>query len=307
MTLSLYDPGAGGLREVLFDLRSNAEDPRASTRPPELACGPTLGATASVAALRPRVLHDVLSRVLLFKKHERDVALTAALAAAANDELGDVCEAESLRYWVLTAHYRAPLALSLPPTEADGAISAEASSAYPLLDESERRLAYFYAAKKRLEELPESRIINVQTAPSAALATLPDGLTAALERDLDTPLALAELQEFAIAVNALCDHALRKKGQVNLSAVQSAEAGFATIDGLLGLGSDAPTEFLRRVRDRRARRQKIEPGAVDNVVAQRAAARAQQDFVTADRLQAELLHLGITLLDGAEGSTWTLA
>jgi cysteinyl-tRNA synthetase len=295
MTLSLYDPSAGGLCEVPAD------------RTPVLVCGPTLGAPDALAALRPRVLHDVLSRALLFQKYEPDTGLGSELAAAVRAELDDACEAETLRYWSLTAHYRAPLtwveSAAEPGTDTAG---SEQSSGYPSLDESERRLSYLYAAKKRLLELPEERIINVQTAPAAALATLPDGLTQALERDFDTPLALAEIQEFAIAVNALCDHALRKKGRVNLSAVQSAQAGFATIEGLLGLGADAPASFLQRVRDRRARRQNIDPSAIDGTVLRRAAARAQQDFVTADRLQAELLELGVTLLDGPEGSTWTL-
>lgn len=295
MTLSLYDPGAGGLLEV------------ASDRTPVLVCGPTLGAPAAMATLRPRVLHDVLSRVLLFKKYEPDTGLGSELAAAVRGELDDACEAETLRYWSLTAHYRAPLTLDASAAEPGTDPSGRELRGYAQLDESERRLSYLYAAKKRLIELPEERIINVQTAPAAALATLPDGLTQALERDLDTPLALAELQEFAIAVNALCDHALRKKGRVNLSAVQSAQAGFATLEGLLGLGGDAPSSFLQRVRDRRARRQNIDPDAVDGTVQRRAAARAQQDFVTADRLQAELLAQGISLLDGPDGSTWTLA
>lgn len=296
MTLSLYDPGAGGLLEVPSD------------RTPVLVCGPTLGAPAAVATLRPRVLHDVLSRALLFQKYEPDAGLFGALAAAVRAELDDACEAETLRYWSLTAHYRAPLTLVDAAVELGSETSGaeRGSSAYAPLDECERRLSYLYSAKKRLLELPEERVINVQTAPAAALATLPDGLTQALERDLDTPLALAELQEFAIAVNALCDHALRKKGRVNLSAVQSAQAGFATIEGLLGLGAETPASFLQRVRDRRARRQDIDPDAVDATVQRRAAARAQQDFVAADRLQAELLSLGVTLLDGPEGSTWTL-
>lgn len=294
MTLSLYDPGAGGLREVPSD------------HTPVLACGPTLHAPAALAGLRARVVNDVLSRAVLFQKYEPDAALRAELAAAVRDELGDACEAETLRYWFLTAHYRTPLTLAGVGGDIEGDAPATQPSGLGPLDESERRLAYLYAAKRRLLDLPEERVINVQTAPAAALATLPDGLTQALERDLDTPLALAELQEFAIAVNALCDHALRKKGRVNLSAVQSAQAGFATVEGLLGLGGEPPSAFLQRVRDRRARRQDIDPEAIDRTVARRAAARAQQDFATADRLQAELLVLGISLLDGPDESTWTL-
>jgi cysteinyl-tRNA synthetase len=311
MTISLYDPGTDSLRELVAGISLRSREGSAPLDPPVLAFGPTLGASASVcarvAALRSRVLHDVLLRILPLQRYEPDAGLASELAAAVEGELEAACEAETLRYFSLTAHYRAPLSL-LPSRTTAARVEGEDedSAALPPLDDSERRLAYFYAAKKRLDELPGERIINVQTAPAATLATLPDGLTQALERDLDTPLALAELQEFAIAVNALCDQALRKKGRVNLSAVQSARAGFTTIEGLLGLGGDDPAAFLLRVRNRRAARRKLDVSTIDRTVSRRVAARAQQDFATADRLQAELLALGVTLLDGAEGTTWTL-
>jgi cysteinyl-tRNA synthetase len=293
MTISLHDPATNSLHELVLGPL------------PLLVCGPTHGASAALGTLRSRVVQDVLARVVTFRKYAPDAALESELAAVAEGELGSACEPETLRYWSLGVHYRAPLSLAVSPPSSEPANAA--SGTLSALDETERRLAYLYAAKKRLVELPEARIINVQTAPAAVLATLPDALTQALERDLDTPLALAEIQEFAIAVNALCDQALRKKGHVNLSAVQSAQAGFATIEGLLGLGLETPTAFLRRVRNRRAARRELDPGHVDQLVAQRAVARAQQDFASADRLQAELLGLGVTLHDGPEGSTWTLA
>ena len=276
MPISLYDPSSDSMRELVAGHK------------PVLVCGPTLEAPAALADVRWQVVSDVLARLLPFQKYEPDAGLAAALSALASGELANECEAETLRFWSLTVHYRAPLSLGA------------------LLDDSERRLAYLYAAKKRLVELPSERIINVQTAPADAIASLVDRVGQALEHDLDTPLALAEAQEFAIAVNAMCDLALRKKGQVNLSAVQAARAGFATLEGLLGLAGEAPAAFLLRVRDRRAARQQLDVAQVENAVAQRAAARATQDFATADRLQGELRALGVTLLDSAHGTTWTL-
>jgi cysteinyl-tRNA synthetase len=288
MPISLYDPSSDSTRELV------------AGRTPVLVCGPTLGAPAALLDVRRQVVSDVLARLLPFQKFVPDAGLVSALTALASGELANECEAETLRFWSLTVHYRAAL-------RAGDETAAEPSDKLAALDDSERRLAYLYAAKKRLVELPGERIINVQTAPPDAIASLPDAVTQALERDLDTPLALAEVQEFAIAVNAMCDQALRKKGRVNASAVQAAHAAFATVEGLLGLTGEAPAAFLLRVRDRRAARQQLDVAAVDHTVARRAAARAAQDFATADRLQAELLALGVTLLDSAHGTSWTLA
>jgi cysteinyl-tRNA synthetase len=287
MPISLYDPSTQATRTLA---RGEAPAP---------ACADTSGGPAQLGELRHAVISDVLQRLLPAHKVQASGALAASLNRLSRDDLRDACEPEALRFFLLTAHYRAPLPLT-PDREPVAGVE------YPQLDDSERRLAYLYAAKRRFLELPPERIIAVQTAPASSLATLPDALTQALENDLDTPLALAEVQEFAIAINALCDAALRKKGHVNASAVESVQAGLSTIAGLLGIGGETPSAFLLRVRNRRARRLGIDVAAVDATVARRSAARLAKDFVTGDRLQAELLARGISLLDGVQGTSWTL-
>ena len=150
-------------------------------------------------------------------------------------------------------------------------------------------------------------MVPVQTAPAEGLARLADALPEALEDGLDTRRALAEVQAFAVAVNALCDTAGRKKGRINASALAEAEAGFAIIEALLGLVGEEPAPLLRRVRDRRARARGLELAQVEQLIGERARARAQKDFAAADALQQRLLALGVSLIDAADGTTsWTL-
>lgn len=285
MPISLYDPSTQHKR------------PLAPGQQPTLLCAATEGGPARLDEVRSAVVHDVLRRQLPFREYAPDTTLDALLRDMAQDELAGACEPEVLRYLSLTVSYREPLPLDERSGEA---------VRYPQLDDCERRLAYLYAAKKRFLELPKERILAVQTAPPEVMAGFCDALGSALEDDLATPLALAEVQEFAIAVNALVDAALRKQGRVNESAVESAQAGFSTIKGLLGLGADDPSAFLRRVRDRRAGQRGIDLALVDRKVQQREKARADKDFATADSLQTELLALGVTLLDGPQGTAWTL-
>jgi cysteinyl-tRNA synthetase len=74
----------------------------------------------------------------------------------------------------------------------------------------------------------------------------------------------------------------------------------------LGLFADDPARYLRERRDRKAARLRLDVAEVERLLRMREAARAKKDWKEADRLRAELGLLGVTLQDGAEGSTWTL-
>lgn len=168
----------------------------------------------------------------------------------------------------------------------------------PILSEAEHE--HLYITRKRLIELPPERIIDVQTAPAAALSQV---LTA-----LDgEPSAVREaVQVFLKGVNELCDGALRKQGRVNVSAVEAAEAGFNALAVQLQLGTEDTDAYLRKVRDARAVARKLDVRSVESAIRARAAARKAKDFGTADRLQRELLDKGVVLLDHAQGTDWTL-
>jgi cysteinyl-tRNA synthetase len=168
----------------------------------------------------------------------------------------------------------------------------------PIISEAERE--YLYTTRKRLDDLPPERIINVQTPPAAALTQLLSAVDGERESVRDAVLA------FLKAVNELCDGALRKGGRVNLSAVQAAEEGFAALAEQLELGTEEPAAYLRSVRDARAAARQLDVPAIEAAIRARAAARAAKDFEAADRLQRELRAQGVVLLDHAQGTEWTL-
>jgi cysteinyl-tRNA synthetase len=151
-----------------------------------------------------------------------------------------------------------------------------------LLSESRRRLDRMYAA------LRDGGITGPGESP--ADADIPAGVRAALEDDLNTPEALAELAELVRAVNRSADADERRRYAAQLRAggwllgllQQEPEAWFAGAVSAGGLADEAIESKLREREQHRAGRR----------------------FADADRIRDELAEQGIVIEDGAGGTRW---
>jgi cysteinyl-tRNA synthetase len=123
----------------------------------------------------------------------------------------------------------------------------------------------------------------------AAAPALPNApVRAALEDDLNTPLALAALHELLAELNKAEPAAKpRLKGELVASA------------GLLGLLQQAPELWLKGDAG--------DGGEIEALIARRNEARKTRDFAEADRIRTELAIRGILLEDGPAGTTWRRA
>jgi cysteinyl-tRNA synthetase len=134
------------------------------------------------------------------------------------------------------------------------------------LQDSKRELDRFY------------RAIEAHPGITAA-ADVPDSVLLPLTDDVNTPGAIAGL-------HALADAAL--------AGDAAAAAGLLAAGQLLGLFNATPETWFG-VKD-------VDQTLLDDLTAQRAAARARKDFVEADRLRAEIERLGIIVEDGPAGT-----
>ncbi len=117
--------------------------------------------------------------------------------------------------------------------------------------------------------------------------TIPDGVVDGLNDDLNTPAALAAIHAAADAVFA-ADH------EGDRDAADAAADRLKAAGQLLGILQAEPGTWFQGDGDE----------AIDALVAERTAARADRNFARADEIRDELLAQGIVLEDGAGETTW---
>ncbi|MGC9271148.1 cysteine--tRNA ligase, partial [Acidiphilium sp.] len=172
--------------------------------------------------------------------------------------------AEAVRFLLLKTHYRSVMDFS------DAA-----------LGEAKRELDRFYRALQKHADAPV-----VSEIPPVVLDRLAD--------DLNTPGAIA-------ALHGLADAAL---GGDPLAASKMRATGV-----LLGLFNVTPTEWFQSMRvrfddksDMKAKLTTFESSAVDQLIAERIAARRARNFARADAIRDELAAQNIILEDSASGT-----
>ena len=180
----------------------------------------------------------------------------------------DEAPGEAVRLGLLTAHYRQPL-------DWNSAVLADARQKLDKMYGALRNAGVTGAAPEKLQSDPPRTVLE------------------ALEDDLNTPKALAELFALVRQVNSTSDPDARAV------LAQALRAG----GWLLGLLQDDPQAWFTR--DSAAR----DPGDewVDARVEERQAMRRARDFAAADRIRDELASLGILIEDSAEGPRWRRA
>ncbi len=173
---------------------------------------------------------------------------------------------EAIRLALLSAHYRQPLDFT----------RAGLRQAKQTLD----RLYTALRDKSAIEVEPGGQV--------------PAPVMAALEDDLNTPLATTHLHELARDLN-------KARGP---AAQAEPKAALLAAGDILGLLRERPEAWFQQ---RPGAGEGPAPPQIEDLIGRRDEARRQRDFAEADRIRDHLAARGILLEDGAGGTTWKRA
>ena len=172
-----------------------------------------------------------------------------------------------VRYYLGSAHYRS--VLDYRPTSLEEARVA-----------IERVEAFLAATLELMVPNPQDRRV-------------PQDFADALNDDMNIPRALAVLHEQTRAGNAALAAGADASEYANAVWAMANVLGLTSLMNLDGSGASG------------AEHQALD-ALIHNILEQRASARAEKDWATADRMRDVLAAAGITVKDGAQGSTWSL-
>ena len=169
---------------------------------------------------------------------------------------------EVLRFALLTAHYRSPLDFSAQ-----------------LLEQAEATLSGLYGTLREVAE--------VEAAGELELASEP--FYAALNDDLNTPVAIAEI------------HALAK--ELNKAEAQDKprlKARLLAAGELLGILQQDPQAWLQGG----ATENEVSGEDIEALIAERQQAKLDKNYARADEIRQHLLQRGVVLEDSRDGTKW---
>ena len=173
-------------------------------------------------------------------------------------------DGETLRYFLISSHYRSPLNFS--ETNIESAKSA---------------LKRLYIALKGYTENTEDK--------SPIDINYEERFNEALNDDFNTPIALSILFEIAKQIN------IERISNPNKANVLSSM--LIKLGNFIGILEYNAEDYLKQGSE-------LSEAEISEKIAQREAARNSKDFAMSDQIRDELVELGIILEDSANGTTW---
>jgi cysteinyl-tRNA synthetase len=204
------------------------------------------------------------------------------------DALG-VVDAEALRYFFLSTHYRAPIAFG------------EKS-----LADAEARMQYFYETLRKVDERIEAKEFiqgPLHGDPAAVLKKFEE----VMDEDFNFAGGLGVLSELFASMNELTDKPpVKDKPMIGRTLVAQREI-VRKLSKVLGLFEEKPSAWLAGRRDRLVKQRGIDRAKVEALIAERAAARAAKDFKRSDAIRDEAKSLGVEIMDTPQGTDWKVS
>ncbi|HIF50743.1 MAG TPA: cysteine--tRNA ligase [Thiotrichaceae bacterium] len=176
-------------------------------------------------------------------------------------------QAEVIRFFILSSHYRSPLNYSTDN-----------------LDEAKSALSRLYTA------LRDATVDN----DVEPLKKYVDEFNRAMDDDFNSPKAISILHELARESNRITDKSSKQATEL--------AATLKFLAGVLGLLQDDPQAFLQGKAN--ASDNELDEVAIQKLIDERNQAKTEKNYAKADEIRDQLVATGITLEDTPQGTIW---
>jgi cysteinyl-tRNA synthetase len=206
---------------------------------------------------------------------------------------------ETLRFFILSAHYRSPIDFSDQN-----------------LDEAQSGLERIYSCLAALDDILNGKSQSAEIAVIENLSQVGLELqekvdqfmlrfVEAMDDDFNTAQALGVLFETVRAANRFLAE-IKEITPLSLSLIAHVRHLFVEAGGVLGLFAAVPAVWLEGIKAAKADQIDMAQDEIERLIAERVEARAAKDFKRGDEIRDLLLAKGIQLLDSAQGTTWNV-
>ena len=202
---------------------------------------------------------------------------------------------ETLRFFILSAHYRSPI-----------------DFCDQNLDEAQAGLERIYACLAAIDEALAGNPVpgNRSVVPESAGAELGEKteqliprFREAMDDDFNSAQALGVVFETVRAANRFLAE-IKQMDAAAQALLAKVRGRFAEVGGVLGLFGGSPQAWLDAIKSAKAGQMDIAPEEIERLIAERNEVRKARDFKRSDEIRDLLLAKGIQLLDSAQATTW---
>ncbi|MFZ2948668.1 MAG: cysteine--tRNA ligase [Desulfuromonadaceae bacterium] len=206
---------------------------------------------------------------------------------------------ETLRFFILSAHYRSPIDFSDQN-----------------LDEAQSGLERIYSCLSALDDVLGGQPLSAEIAVIENLSRVGQELqekvdsfiprfVEAMDDDFNSAQALGVLFETVRGANRFLAET-KEFTPLSLSLIARVRHLLVEAGNVLGLFSTTPSLWLEGIKAAKAGQIDMSPDEIERLIAERAEARAAKNFKRGDEIRDLLLARGIVLLDSAQGTVWNV-
>lgn len=210
-----------------------------------------------------------------------------------------IYDPETLRFFILSAHYRSPIDFSDQN-----------------MDEARAGLERIYSCLAALDEILKGETGSGDVAVLESLSQVGLELqekvdqfmsrfVEAMDDDFNSAQALGVLFETVRAANRFLAE-LKELTPLSLSLLAHVRHQFVEAGKVLGLFTTVPSVWLEGLKAARVSHADIAPDEIERLIVERSEARSARNFKRSDEIRDLLLTKGIQLLDSAQGTTWNV-